>query len=122
MTRHPARGDAGWMLRVSCEQRALVFGGATGGSRTHDPWLRRPVLYPAELRPRSKDVDCSRRICDFCVIARMWCKLPRIEGHIIAPLNTRTPSVGGHFPRLAAGPGVLSAETGNTPAVRRQPV
>ena len=24
--------------------------GAPGGSRTHDLWLRRPTLYPAELR------------------------------------------------------------------------
>ena len=24
--------------------------GALGGSRTHDPWLRKPILYPAELR------------------------------------------------------------------------
>ena len=24
--------------------------GAPGGSRTHDPWLRKPILYPAELR------------------------------------------------------------------------
>src|SRR5688572_11329327 len=26
--------------------------GAPGGSRTHDLWLRRPTLYPAELRAR----------------------------------------------------------------------
>ncbi len=26
--------------------------GAPGGTRTHDPWLRRPVLYPAELQAR----------------------------------------------------------------------
>ena len=24
--------------------------GAPGGSRTHDLWLRKPTLYPAELR------------------------------------------------------------------------
>ena len=24
--------------------------GALGGSRTHDLWLRRPTLYPSELR------------------------------------------------------------------------
>ena len=27
-----------------------LFTGAPGGSRTHDPWLRKPILYPAELR------------------------------------------------------------------------
>ena len=26
--------------------------GAPGAIRTRDPWLRRPVLYPAELRAR----------------------------------------------------------------------
>ena len=26
--------------------------GALGGSRTHDPRLRKPILYPAELRAR----------------------------------------------------------------------
>ena len=24
----------------------LKEGGAAGGDRTHDPWLRRPILYP----------------------------------------------------------------------------
>ncbi len=27
--------------------------GAPGGSRTHDPWLRKPILYPAELRAQA---------------------------------------------------------------------
>ena len=26
--------------------------GAPGGSRTHDLWLRKPTLYPTELRAR----------------------------------------------------------------------
>ena len=30
--------------------------GAPGGTRTHDPRLRRPVLYPAELRARRRAI------------------------------------------------------------------
>ena len=33
--------------------RDLRFTGAPGVSRTRDLWLRRPTLYPAELRARS---------------------------------------------------------------------
>ena len=39
-----------------------VFTGAPGGSRTHDPWLRKPILYPTELRAHHKNhVDYSIR-------------------------------------------------------------
>src|SRR5258706_2409027 len=34
------------------EEVTVVGVGAPGGSRTHDLWLRRPTLYPAELRAR----------------------------------------------------------------------
>ncbi len=30
------------------------FNGALGGIRTHDLWLRRPTLYPAELRAHGR--------------------------------------------------------------------
>lgn len=29
--------------------------GAPGGSRTHDLWLRKPTLYPTELRAQARD-------------------------------------------------------------------
>ena len=29
--------------------------GALGGNRTHDPRLRRPILYPTELRAHDND-------------------------------------------------------------------
>ena len=32
----------------------LVFSGAAGRNRTHDPLVRSQVLYPAELQPRSR--------------------------------------------------------------------
>ena len=35
--------------------------GAPGGIRTHDPRLRRPILYPAELRAQSWGGDTTRR-------------------------------------------------------------
>lgn len=34
----------------------VVFIGAPGGIRTHYPRLRKPILYPNELRAR---IDCS---------------------------------------------------------------
>ncbi len=35
---------------ISVLSYKAVRTGAPGGSRTHDLWLRRPTLYPAELR------------------------------------------------------------------------
>src|SRR5512143_2433213 len=35
--------------------------GAPGGSRTHDLWLRRPTLYPAELRALARPKKRERR-------------------------------------------------------------
>jgi hypothetical protein len=32
--------------------------GAAGGDRTHDPWLRRPILYPLSYS-RTSNTDCS---------------------------------------------------------------
>ena len=42
-------GDA--LLEKATAYTAWIFdkqddGGAAGGDRTHDPWLRRPILYP----------------------------------------------------------------------------
>ena len=36
------------MLTLRVFWQAVVFEllGAAGGDRTHDPWLRRPILYP----------------------------------------------------------------------------
>ncbi len=34
--------------------------GALGGSRTHDLWLRRPTLYPTELRAHRIDLAICR--------------------------------------------------------------
>ena len=34
-------------FKASAAQMLVVMGvGAAGGDRTHDPWLRRPILYP----------------------------------------------------------------------------
>ena len=41
--------------------RHLLLFGAPGGSRTHDLWLRRPTLYPAELQAHSIS-DCGLEI------------------------------------------------------------
>jgi hypothetical protein len=34
--------------------------GALGGSRTHDLWLRRPTLYPTELRAHNLKGESER--------------------------------------------------------------
>ena len=46
---------------------ALIFYGAPGGSRTHDLWLRRPTLYPAELQAHFK---CGIRNVEFELFSR----------------------------------------------------
>jgi hypothetical protein len=35
---------------------------APGGGRTHNLWLRRPTLYPVELRAHNRESDYIRRI------------------------------------------------------------
>jgi hypothetical protein len=44
--------------------------GAPGGSRTHDLWLRKPTLYPTELRAPVADynkapIESLNRLCAF---------------------------------------------------------
>ena len=34
----------------------LIFSGAAGRNRTHDPLVRSQVLYPAELQPRKSSI------------------------------------------------------------------
>src|SRR6185312_653430 len=41
--------------RPVAKKNRLYGDGALGGIRTHDPSLRRAVLYPAELRARGAD-------------------------------------------------------------------
>ena len=38
------------MIKASSKIATGFLFGAPGGSRTHDLWLRKPTLYPAELR------------------------------------------------------------------------
>src|SRR5688572_19543813 len=55
-----SRAAAGTALRPSAQKRAAAEiparedgeDGAPGGIRTPDQWLRKPLLYPAELRAR----------------------------------------------------------------------
>ena len=39
--------------RLSRQRTRLEFGGALGGTRTHDLILRRDALYPSELQARA---------------------------------------------------------------------
>ena len=44
--------DLHWSFEKN--SKALGFRGALGGTRTCDPRIRNPVLYPAELRARTR--------------------------------------------------------------------
>ena len=54
LNRATGRTCGGWSMgweswcpiRVRLEQNRQEKNGAAGGDRTHDPWLRRPILYP----------------------------------------------------------------------------
>ena len=39
----------------------MIFSGAPGAIRTRGLWLRRPTLYPAELRARKDPLKTERR-------------------------------------------------------------
>src|SRR5580692_2073996 len=54
-------GSTPW--QIGTEWRSIIFceNGAPGGIRTHDPRLRRPILYPAELRAQRWGGDTTRR-------------------------------------------------------------
>ncbi len=71
---------------------ARFFGGAPGGIRTHDPRLRRPLLYPAELLARigasrfERPTPCSQGRCATRLrYAPASCKLKLRELTITAP-------------------------------------
>ena len=42
------------LAHVSTDYAVSPIGGAAGGDRTHDPWLRRPILYPLSYSRNSK--------------------------------------------------------------------
>src|SRR5487761_527855 len=43
-------------LWLPCQDMRFEINGAPGGIRTHDPCLRRAVLYPAELRAHDQSL------------------------------------------------------------------
>ncbi len=60
--------------------------GAAGGDRTHDPWLRRPILYPLSYS----------RIKEAGIISRDVLNAPCHGGEIPAFCNMRLPLQGQH--------------------------
>ena len=38
--------------------------GAAGGDRTHDPWLRRPILYPLSYSRNAELIVVMRQTAD----------------------------------------------------------
>ena len=42
------------MISHTLDSHTVLENGGRDGIRTHDPWLRRPVLYPTELPARMK--------------------------------------------------------------------
>jgi hypothetical protein len=67
----------------SAARNYLIFllNGAPGGIRTHDPCLRRAVLYPAELRARAEIVSGEpiRRLVTPWSLPQYGIKSPRSE-------------------------------------------
>lgn len=45
-TRNKNANQSGWRDGKETQGFPGVLNGAAGGDRTHDPWLRRPILYP----------------------------------------------------------------------------
>jgi hypothetical protein len=54
-------------------ESAFSFYGAPGGSRTHDLWLRKPTLYPTELRALEADYIKAPCDCLFCMLMELSC-------------------------------------------------
>ena len=54
---HPHR------LETPHEGGAMVSG-AAGGDRTHDPWLRRPILYPLSYSRNAELIVVVRQTAD----------------------------------------------------------
>ena len=53
-------------FKVSAAQILDVMGvGAAGGDRTHDPWLRRPILYPLSYSRTAGIVGGIRSVLHF---------------------------------------------------------
>jgi hypothetical protein len=53
-----------WAMNGPCKKQVsehyhgfYLNTGAPGGSRTHDLWLRKPTLYPTELRAQVADYN-----------------------------------------------------------------
>src|SRR5437667_11769125 len=57
---HP--GELGWDRLAHTRPTTLSHRGAPGGIRTPDLWLRRPMLYPAELRARERYLTTVPRV------------------------------------------------------------
>ena len=69
--------------------------GAAGGDRTHDPWLRRPILYPLSYSRNAADKTPVTPSCQPAIIARLphagltqvsvWCRAdpPKVVSPII---------------------------------------
>ncbi len=63
-----------------------VLASAPGKTRTSNPWFRRPVLYPIELRTQT-NVDCGTRIGDYFSAFRN----PHCIFYVIIPSNASPP-------------------------------
>jgi hypothetical protein len=72
-------GNAGWRKREE-----LDLSGAAGGDRTHDPWLRRPILYPLSYSRVGGISEVMRRIPFFFTYVYGNC---RIAGNCMSLLN-----------------------------------
>ena len=98
---------------VSVKQHALsVVGGAPGKSRTCDLRLRRPTLYPAELRARTSADLAGRQSKAGAPGRTRTCDL-RIRSPALYPTELRA------HEKASYHPSVRSARSGAPPVTRR---
>ena len=64
-------------MESSWPNKSFIFSGGRGGNRTHNPRLRRPVLYPIELLARCTSIVTLN-------VAR-----PERQDHLHGPTSTR---------------------------------
>ncbi len=57
--------------------------GALGGTRTHDLRLRKPALYPTELRARKDGCRCDRPPGDYLVVPKVGFEPTRSYEHYV---------------------------------------
>src|SRR5476649_45979 len=68
-------------IALYCNAKLLNFMkncGAAGGDRTHDPWLRRPILYPLSYSRAGGMSEVRRRIPFLSLAVHEKCRIEHL--------------------------------------------